>query len=152
MPGTWQDKARNILRHVRDLALAVLVIGGAQIALSLIPWLALLRSQPLGFSMALSIVGFGGWFLGFATSIGVRRASPGRVSVRQPSPDAQSPAEAPRMPRSLIDEFRDRIGRAGCGLVLFLSSLLPLALAFGLRLQADLQSGKTWSDIFSTLP
>jgi hypothetical protein len=35
---------------------------------------------------------------------------------------------------------------------MFLSSLIPLVLAFILRVQADMQSGKTWSDIFPALP
>jgi hypothetical protein len=140
------------MTRVRDLALTVLAVGCAEIVLSLIPWLILFRNHPQGFSMALSLSGFGGWIIGFASSLGTRRTVPDRSTARQQSDHDPARAEAPDVAHTAIDSLRQRVERAGCGLILFLSSLLPLALAFFLRLQADLQSGKTWDDIFPTLP
>ena len=167
MSGYWQKKAIDWAKRARDLALTVLVIGGVQVALSLVPWLAFFRSHPQGFSMALSLVGFAGWFVAFASSIGGRRGAsmrggaPRGGSMRETAPPAaarQSDAAGqpstglPQMTHPLAARFQERFERSGCGTVLFLSSLLPLALAFVLRLQADLQSGKTWGDIFPTMP
>jgi hypothetical protein len=40
----------------------------------------------------------------------------------------------------------------GCGTLFFLSGLAVLALAFVLRVRADMQTGMTWSDLFPTGP
>jgi hypothetical protein len=145
-------KALNLLKRLRDLALAALVVGGIQILLSLLPWFVLLRSQPLGFSMALTLIGFGGWFVGFASSISTRRRIPRRPMARPPSASSPPPAIARRMTHPLTVRFQEQLDRLGCGTVLFFSSLLPLALAFFIRVQADLRTGKTWNDIFPTMP
>jgi hypothetical protein len=152
MPGRTQNVPRNWVTNLRDLALSVLVIGCTQVVLSLIPWLLLFRDHPQGLSMALSLSGFGGWIVGFASTVGAGRTQPSRSKARQQSAPDHSPTDAADVAPSPLDGLRRRIERAGCGLTLFLSSILPLALAFFLRLQADLQSGKTWEDIFPTLP
>jgi hypothetical protein len=157
MPSFWQKTAISLLRRLRDLALIVLVLGGVQILLALLPWLAFFRRHPQGFSMALSLVGFGGWFVAFASSVGVRRGmsprdmSP-RGAARQQSAPERPSTSSPQAVHPWVGRIRGQIERSGCGTVLFFSSLLPLALAFALRLQADMQSGKTWSDIFPPVP
>jgi hypothetical protein len=151
MPGKWQKTALSTVRNLRDLALTFLIIGCAQILLSLIPWQIVFRSHPLGFSMALSLIGFGGWFIGFAASFGARRAPPGHALARQTSASDPSPGEERETAHPLVARLRACIGRSGCGFVLFLSSLLPLALAFVLRLQSDMRSGKTWNEIFPVM-
>jgi hypothetical protein len=40
----------------------------------------------------------------------------------------------------------------GCGFALLLSSFVPLALAFALRVNADLRSGMTWRELFPPMP
>lgn len=153
MPSRWQSTAQSLIKRLRDLALTVLVLGGAQILLSFLLWLMLFRSHVLGFSMALTLVGFGGWFIGFVSSIGVRRGMPQRSAARQPdAPEERPSGSAPRVTHPWVERFQEQIERSGCGTVLLLSSLLPLALAFALRLQADMQSGKTWNDIFPKMP
>jgi hypothetical protein len=142
----------NWICSARDLALTILLFGGAQILLSLLLWPALFRSHPQGFSMALSLVGFGGWFVGFASSIGARRAMARQATARQPGAAEQAATETPEAALPLADRLKGQVQRSGCGTVLFLSSLLPLALAFVLRVQADMRSGKTWNDIFPSMP
>jgi hypothetical protein len=134
------------------LALAALVLGSLQVLLSLLPWFVLFRSQPLGFSMALTLVGFGSWFVGFASSIGARRRIPRRPMARPPSAPSPPPETARGRTPPWPARLQEQLERLGCGTVLFFSSLLPLALAFFIRLQADLQTGKTWNDIFPTMP
>ena len=148
----WRNTVHNWMCSARDLALSILILGGAQILLSLLLWPALFRSHPQGFSMALSLVGFGGWFVGFASSLGARRAMAHRATARQPGAVEQPSTEPSEAAHPLMDRFKGQIGRSGCGTVLFLSSLVPLALAFALRLQADMRSGKSWSDIFPSMP
>jgi hypothetical protein len=158
MPIGWRTHsdarktAYNWMCGVRDLALCILILGGAQILLSLLLWPALFRSHPQGFSMALSLVGFGGWFVGFASSIGARRAMARRATAPEPGALEQPPTDTPEAAQPLVARLKGQIERCGCGTVLFLSSLVPLALAFALRVQADMQSGKTWSDIFPSMP
>lgn len=152
MPSRWQGTAQSLMKRLLDLVLTTLVLGGVQILLSLLVWLLLFRSHVLGFSMALTLVGFGGWFIGFASSFGARRGMSQRYTARQPDARERPPTSALRVAHPLADRFQEQIERSGCGTILFFSSLLPLALAFVLRLQADLQSGKTWNDIFPKMP
>ena len=148
-----------MLSSARDLALVTLAFGGIQTLVSLIVWAVLFRSQPQGFSMALTLVGFGGWFIAFTSSFKTRRRAPwGQGSSQQPpgrvppAGDAPSTGEESPAAHPLVGAAQAQMGRFGCGTVLFLSSLIPLGLAFVLRVQADMQSGKTWSDIFPALP
>ena len=157
MPSRWQSTAQSLIKRLWDLVLTILILGGAQILLSVPLWLMLFRAQPLGFSMALTLVGFGGWFIGFASSFGARRRMPQRSTTRQPDaperPAMRAPGMgAPRATHPWMERFQGQIERSGCSTVLFFSSLLPLALAFVLRLQADMQAGKTWNDIFPKMP
>jgi hypothetical protein len=152
MPIDWHKRGLNLAKRTRDLALTALALGGAQIVLALLLWLAILRSQPLGFSMALSLVGFGGWFVALASSLGAQRSMRDQGRARRPSAPQPNQADTPTAMPPWMALGRERIERSGCGLVLFLSGLIPLGLAFYLRLQADMRLGKTWSDIFPTLP
>ena len=153
MSSRWQQTALNLMKHLRDLVLTALILGSIQLLLAVLPWLALFRAYPHGFSMALTLVGFGGWFIAFATSIGVRRTMSRRpATVRPPSAVGQPPGSVPKISNPLVVRFQEQFERSGCGTILFLSSLMPLVLAFVLRLQADMQSGKTWNDIFPTMP
>ena len=160
-----------MLSSVRDLVLVVLTFGGVQILLSVIVWAILFRSQPQGFSMALTLVGFAGWFIAFTSSFTSRRRAPwGQGTSQQPpgrvppARDASSEGETlstrqapsgrdgtPPAP-PFVGAAQAQVGRFGCGTVMFLSSLIPLGLAFILRVQADMQTGKTWSDIFPAVP
>jgi hypothetical protein len=154
----------TVLRGVRDLVLVVLAFGGIQLLLSVGVWAALFRSRPQGFSMALTLVGFGGWFFAFTASFSSRRRvpwtqgtsqqPPGRLSIGRDTPplgEGRSTEPAAPAASPLVGAAQAQIGRFGCGTVLFLSSLIPLGLAFTLRVQADMQSGKTWNDIFPAL-
>ena len=151
MPSRWQQTILRLVKRLRDLALTVLALGSVQILLSFLVWWALFRSNPQGFSMALTLVGFGGWFIAFASSVGARRGM-ARQATAHPGAPQRPPAGAPVAAVPLASRLQEQIGRFGCGTVIFLSSLLPLALAFALRVQADMQSGKTWNDIFPTMP
>jgi len=75
-----------------------------------------------------------------------------RATARQPDVVEQPPTETSEAAYPLVARLKGQIERCGCGTVLFLSSLVPLALAFALRIQADMRSGKTWSDIFPSMP
>ena len=151
MPSRWQKTALHVVKRLRDLALTVLAFGSAQLLLSFLVWRALFRSYPQGFSMTLTLAGFGGWFIAFASSVGARRAYLRQTTARPGAPQPP-PAGAPGVTVPLAARFQEQMGRFGCGTVIFLSSLLLLALAFALRVQADMQSGKTWNDIFPTMP
>jgi len=58
---------------------------------------------------------------------------------------------APVVPYVVSSWQASKVQRAGCGFVLFLSSIIPLGLAFILRVRADLRAGMTWSDLFPPL-
>jgi hypothetical protein len=166
MSTGWKKTGARVLSSARDLALLVLAFGGVQFLRSVVVWAVLFRSRPQGFSMALTLVGFAGWFIAFTSSFasrrkvpwteGTSRQPPGRVppAGTTPPPESTPPAgSAARPPASpLVETAQAQVGRFGCGTVLFLSSLIPLGLAFILRVQADMQSGKTWSDIFPDIP
>jgi hypothetical protein len=141
-------KLRSILRKaligLRDLALTLLITGGVQVVVGLVLWPLLFRSQKLGLSMALSLVGFGSWVLSFLLSISGRR---GRLT-------GEMPLEPPGMfeGHAVLERVEDQIQRAGCGFTLLMSSLVPLGIAFILRLQSDLRSGLTLREIFPPMP
>lgn len=131
--------------RLRDLALTLLVVGGIQILLSLPVWALLFRSYPLGFSMALSLIGFASWLLASLLSFGLgRRPTGGTLPDRSPLGASGT--------NPFVDHIQTQLDRSGCGFMLFLSSVIPLGLAFVLRLHADLQAGRTWNDIFPPLP
>lgn len=136
-------KAVALWVRARDLALNVLIMGGGEVLLALVVWPLLFRKYPQGFSMALSLVGFSVWAIAFVTSLG-RHGSP---MVRGSASDGESDSfsESPLSVR-LPQRFQ-----LGCGLPFFLSSFIPLTLAFILRVRADLQAGYTWNDLFPTL-
>jgi hypothetical protein len=136
---------RTALGRLRDLALTLLVVGGIQILLSLPVWALLFRLYPLGFSMALSLIGFASWLLASLLSFGL-----GRRPTGGPLPDRSLPGIPGANP--FVDHIQTQLDRSGCGFVLFLSSVIPLGLAFVLRVHADLQAGRTWNDIFPPLP
>ena len=142
MPADPQDNLSK-LHSLRDLALTILIAGGAQILLALILWPILFGCQPLGFALALSLVGFGNWALSALSSFGLGRR---RRRGSQGKPAAQQQASP------IVARVQEQLGRAGCSFVLFLSSLMPLALAFVIRLRADLRSGLTWQELFPPFP
>ncbi|MBL7200891.1 MAG: hypothetical protein ISS56_12140 [Anaerolineae bacterium] len=143
---SWEKLVRTIWKSVRDFALTIGLVGGGQVLVSLLVWPLLFRSDPLGFSLSLSLVGFASWLLAFVLSFGDRRRSRGMVAPVA----GLSVRNAP--PRPVAGTLQAQVERSGCGFVLLVSSVVPLGLAFALRLQADLQSGKTWSDIFPPMP
>jgi hypothetical protein len=155
-----QGRAGTFLRRARDLALTLSVFGGVQILLSLSLWPILFRSHPQGFAMALTLVGFGGWFAAFVTSFRRTRLPRSTGEAYAANSGAAEPGPSSLGPPNMIGEddstmterLKTQVDRTGCGTVLFLSGLLPLGLAFVLRIQADMQSGKTWNEIFPTVP
>lgn len=142
-----RNMERSFWVWARDLALNVLVFAGAQILLALLFWLFLFRSHPQGFAMGLSLAGFGSWFLAFVTSFRARPRPPGAARF---SPPPETPKRSADTPIKGI--LQAPLGNAGCGTILFLSGLVTLGLAFALRVRADMQAGKTWSDIFPIQP
>lgn len=158
MSTGWRKSGTTVLSSLRDLVLVVLAFGGVQLLLSVGVWAALFRSYPQGFSMALTLVGFGGWFIAFTSSFTGRRRVPWGQDPQLPVGDRaptepDDPARGASPPATpLVGAAQTHIRRFGCGTVMFLSSLIPLVLAFILRVQADMQTGKTWSDIFPAVP
>ena len=129
--------------RARDLALTLLIMGGSEILVALVVWPLLFGKYPQGFSMALSLVGFSVWVIASVASLSNR----GRPGFRGPAiggelnPSPNSPSSR-RVPRQF---------QPGCGFPFFLSSFVPLTLAFILRVRADLQAGYTWRDLFPPL-
>jgi hypothetical protein len=144
---------RSFRDRARDLAINVLAFEAAQILLALLFWQLLFRTHPQGFALGLTLVGFACWAISFMTSFRrpIRMMSPLEASLgsrtRQPSPGE------PRRARSADGgKWQARLQSAGCSTVLFLSGLISLALAFALRVRADMRMGMTWSDIFPIGP
>ena len=141
----------SIAIRARDLAANVFIFGGAQILLALLFWQTLFRSHPQGFAMGLTLVGFGSWTISLLTSSRRRRwSTPSGMGFPQQAP--QPKASTQRSDGPTTTKLQEQLGSAGCGTVLFLSGLVSLGLAFALRVRADMQTGKTWSDIFPTGP
>ena len=153
--STGERKMENsIWVRARDLTANVIIFGAAQLLLALFFWQLFFRSHPQGFAMGLTLVGFASWAIAFMTSSRRPRSrslSPLEASLgsraREPSADAPQRGDAPARGR-----LQARLQGAGCSTVLFLSGLISLGLAFALRVRADLQTGKTWSDIFPIGP
>ena len=146
--STGERRTKYSLRdRARDLAVNVLVFGGAQILLALLLWQLLFRSYPQGFAMGLTLVGFASWALAFFSSFRGRRMPLSPLETMLSSQVRNPPADTP--PRG---KLQTQLGNVGCGTILFLSGLISLGLAFVLRVRADMQSGMTWSDIFPIGP
>ncbi len=145
MPQRWKNALRPILTGLRNSILNIALIGGAQILLALLIWQTLFRSQDQGFSMALTLVGFASWFLSFFMSLSSRRYASGA---------GQTPLLAGMLANMAASKSKRQppIDRSGCGCLAFFASLIPLGIAFALRIQADLSAGKTWQDIFPPIP
>jgi len=142
VPVAWRKRIALFFKNAQASALWVGIAGGLQVLVSLFLWQILFRSYPLGLSMALTLVGFGSWFLSFFANVGGRRNTP------LPMRSLDRPPISSRLP----DQAREQIERSGCGCILLISSLVPLGIAFALRLLADFRMGKTWSDIFPSMP
>ena len=142
MPIDLQETLRAAWGGLRDFSQTVLIVGCIQVLISMLVWLIVFRNQPLGFSMALSAVGFGSWILSFLASSGSRR----RLRRRMAPSDLPDPSLAPIHP--LVGQVQGQMQRAGCGFVLICASFIPLGIAFFLRLRADLRAGLTLRDIF----
>lgn len=144
---------RSFRDRARDVAVNVLAFAAAQVLLALFFWQLLFRSHPQGFALGLTLVGFASWAIAFMTSF--RRPSRARSPLettlvsrtREPAGGASRGGEIP--PRG---KLHAQLLNVGCSTVLFLSGLISLGLAFALRVRADMQMGKTWSDIFPTGP
>jgi hypothetical protein len=145
VPYTWRKALHTFGRGMRDFVLTMLIVGGLQILASLVAWLLIFRSHPLGFSMALSLVGFASWLVALFASMGARRRALSALSPVQKTP-------ALSVPYPFADSLQTQVDRLGCGFVLIVSSLIPLGIAFALRVRADMEAGLTWSDIFPPLP
>jgi hypothetical protein len=144
MSTKWRSVLRSALASLRDFALTMLIAGGAQVVVGLILWPLFFRSQELGLSMALSLVGFGSWVVSFLMSVTGRR---GRLTN-------DMPLEPPELleDHAVLGRVQEQIQRAGCGFTLLMSSLVPLGIALMLRLQSDLRSGLTLREIFPPMP
>jgi hypothetical protein len=140
---------RPFWNRARDLALNVLVFAGVQILSALLFWQLLFRSHPQGFAMGLTLVGFGSWALAMLAGPRGRSIRGARYGTARmdPPPELSPPAHL-----SAREKLMERISNVGCGTVLFLSGLVVLALAFVLRVRADMQAGMTWNDLFPTAP
>jgi hypothetical protein len=145
----WRETLHKALRSLRDFALTILVIGGIQVLIALLLWPIVFRDHPVGFSMALSLVGFSAWLVSFALSLADRRRQ--RMMYISMAGRAAPPPSQPG-DRSLFDGMRDQAQRAGCGFTLLAASLVPLGVAFILRLRYDLRSGLTLRDILPPMP
>jgi hypothetical protein len=134
--------------RLRGQALTVLIYTAAQIVLALIFWRLLFRARDQGFALGLTLVGFTSWALllvtGFRARSGMR--SPMEAMTGSQDPKAQAPTASSRGKPS------PNLDMAGCGTALFFSGLIVLALALVLRVHADMQTGKTLSDIFPSGP
>jgi hypothetical protein len=140
----WRQALHTALNGLRDLALSMLIVGGGQVVLGLILWPLIFRRQELGFSMALSLVGFGSWLLSFIMSFTSRR---GRLNNEMPIEPPRAFEDHP-----VLESVQDQIQRTGCGFMLLISSSIPLGIALLLRLQHDLRTGLELREIFPPMP
>ena len=145
MPSKWKVALSRAWTGLYSFMLAVLVFAFGQVLIALALWPILFRTQRLGFSMALSLVGFGSWVVSLFASMGKRRR-------HRLAPSAPVDIPPPFLDRPVMGRIQEQVKGAGCGLVLLAASLIPLGIAFVLRLQADLESGLTLRDIFPPVP
>jgi hypothetical protein len=141
MPVSWKKAILGFLQAAGRTLAVIAIVGGAQTVVSLLVWQMLFRAYPMGFSMGLSLVGFASWLLSFAMGLGGRRVYSTGMSG---SPALTGLLSA----RKALDQPKDQLDRNGCGCLLFVASVIPLGIAFLIRVQADLSSGKSWQDIF----
>jgi hypothetical protein len=139
----WRQALHTALNGLRDLALALLIVGGAEVLVGLALWPLLFRREELGLSLALSLVGFGSWLLSFVMSLTGRRRLPNEMRIEPPNVFEG---------HSLLERTQDRIQRIGCGFMLLISSVIPLGIALILRLQHDLRAGLELREIFPPMP
>jgi hypothetical protein len=138
MPIGWRKPGAAWWGRVRELALNTLIMGAGEVLIAPAVWLLLFHKYPQGFSMALSLVGFSVWVIASAASLS-NRGRP-RFATSGELRSSSNPLSLGRLRLQL-----------GCGFPFFLSSLIPLTLAFILRVRADLQAGYTWNDLFPPL-
>jgi hypothetical protein len=129
-------------------AITVLIYTAAQLVLALIFWQLLFRSRDQGFALGLTLVGFASWAIMFVTGF---RARPRPMTQQEAWLGAQT-TKAEGDASSARGKLNARLDMAGCGTALFLSGLITLSLALVLRVRADMQTGKTLSDIFPSGP
>jgi hypothetical protein len=143
MSTGWRKPVAAFWVRARDLALTLLIMGTGEVLIALVVWPLLFDKYPQGFSMALSLVGFSVWVIASVASLS-NRGRPRFRSSATPGELSSSPSQLRlgRLPRQL---------QPGCGFPFFLSSFVPLTLAFILRVRADLQAGYTWHDLFPPL-
>ena len=156
MPTSWRKALRAIFQRAGAYGVQVSIVAGVEVLVALLVWLALFRSHPLGFPMALTLVGLPACFVAFVLSFQPSRGGAVRAGFML-SPLTMAPLQGLFQTTGArsTDAKRPRISRSeriGCATVVFLGSLLVLLLAFGLRLRADFALGKTWEDIFPEMP
>ncbi|MBN1580990.1 MAG: hypothetical protein JXA89_09835 [Anaerolineae bacterium] len=144
MPVSWKRAIIEVLKGASNSLILIAITGGAQTLLSLLVWQMLFGSEPLGFSMGLTLVGFAGWFLSLLMGFGGRRSAA--------APSGPTPFPSVLSNRTALQQLGSQSDRAGCGCLIFVASLIPLAIAFAIRVQADMSTGKSWQDIFPPLP
>lgn len=145
MPANWRNALHTALISLRDFGLAALIVGAGQVLIALIVWPLVFRGHPLGLSMALSLVGFASWILAFLASMGDRRR-------RRLQPEEQPSITDVHEDVPVLERLQDQMRQSGCGFILLVSSILPLGIAFLMRLRADLRAGLTLRDIFPPMP
>jgi|GEM_PF-4041712 len=143
MRQNWKNKLRNALDDARRTIIVVAIIAGIQIAISLLAWLVLFRRYAQGLAMGLTLVGFLSWFLSFFTSELNSRVAGARARLQAPYQPFISADE--KKEHDLSKQTPDRFD-LGC--LIFIAGIIPLLIAFALRVHADLSAGKTWADIF----
>jgi hypothetical protein len=140
MPASWKKTILGLLHKASRTLVVIAVVGGAQVLLSLLVWQMLFRNYPLGFSMGLTLVGFASWFLSFLLGFGGRHPAA--------TPSGPTPLPGTLSQRQALNKLGGQNDRGGCGCLLFAASLIPLVIAFIIRVQADMGAGKSWQDIF----
>lgn len=138
-----KSRLKELLNNARRTLSVLAIIAAIQIVVALLAWQILFRSHAQGLAMGLSLVGFLSWFVSFfSAGLGGRVAS------------ARARIQNPALPFVPADEKKERdlgsqpVDQSGFGCLLFFASLIPLLIAFVLRIQADFAAGKTWNDIF----
>lgn len=145
MPASWKKAIIEFLKSAGRTLVVLAIIGGAQVLVSLLVWQVMFRDHPQGFAMGLTLVGFASWFLSFLVGLGGRRYAAGMSGVGNPA------LAGLLSDRKTLHQPGEQLDRSGCGCLVFGASVIPLAIAFIIRVQADLSAGKNWQDIFPPL-